>query len=161
MAQDSPPILHNDAFGLNRIKREDLPEGRHLCEFCPAKCCKYIAVPYETPDSFEDMEYIRWIVLHQGATMFKEDETWYLLVHTPCEKLQADNRCGIYHTRPQICRDYTTKNCEYDDDWTYDFYLETADQVWDYTEAVYTKATAKKNGGSIRSQKPEPLAVIV
>ena len=64
--------------------------------------------------------------------MFKEDDDWYLLVHTTCRHLQDDNRCGIYETRPQICREYSTDNCEYDDDWTYDFYLERPEQVAEY-----------------------------
>ncbi len=43
-----------------------------------------------------------------------EDGTWYILVHTKCKHLRDDNLCGIYETRPQICRDYTTDNCEYE-----------------------------------------------
>ncbi|MGL4512930.1 MAG: YkgJ family cysteine cluster protein [Lacipirellulaceae bacterium] len=143
------------AFGVKKIKREDLPPGGNLCEYCTAKCCHYIAVPYETPTAFDDMEMIRWIVLHHNATFFKDDEDWYLLVYTVCEKLQDDYRCGIYETRPQICRDYTFDNCEYDESWCYDFYLETHDQVWEYTEAMFPK-----KGESIRSRKPNPLAVL-
>ena len=155
MPQDCPEASLDKPFGVRGINRADLPEGRHLCEFCTAKCCRYIAVPYETPSCYEDMEYIRWVVLHDQATVFREGEDWYVLVHTPCKHLESDGRCGIYATRPQICRDYTTKDCEYDDDWTYDFYLETAEQVGEYTEAVY-----QKKGRSIRSPKPDPLAVI-
>lgn len=147
----NPPV----AFGTTKIRREDLPKGGNLCEHCTAKCCQYIAVPYETPDCFEDMEYIRWIVLHHRATFFKDEEDWYLLVHTVCEKLQDDYRCGIYEDRPQICRDYTFENCEYDEDWTYDFYLETHQQVAEYAEACY-----KSKGKSIRSKKPELLPVV-
>jgi Fe-S-cluster containining protein len=144
------------AFGLPKIRRKDVPEGKVLCEYCTAKCCRYFAMPIETPDTFEDYEFIRWFLLHDRATVFKEDDDWYLLVHTECEHLQADYRCGIYETRPQICRDYTTKECEYEDDWTYDFYLETADQVAEYTEAILPK-----NGRKMRSRKPPLLPVLV
>lgn len=143
------------AFGTKQIRREDLKPGENLCEYCTAKCCRYFALPIDTPEEFEDLEYIRWYLLHDRASVFKEDDDWYLLVHTVCEHLQPDNRCGIYATRPQICREYTTDNCEYDDNWTYDFYLETADQVWEYTEA-----TIQPKGQSIRSRKPELLPVI-
>ena len=143
------------AFGVEKIRREQLPEGRVLCEFCTAKCCRYFALPIETPTEFTDFEYIRWYLLHERASVFKEDGDWYLLVHTTCEHLQSDNRCGIYETRPQICREYTTDNCEYEDDWTYDFYLETAEQVAEYTEAVL-----QKKGKNIRSPKPPLLPVI-
>lgn len=143
------------AFGLKKISRKDLGSDENLCEYCTAKCCRYFALPIETPEKFEDFEYIRWYLLHDRASVFKDDEDWYLLVHTVCEHLQPDNRCGIYETRPKICRDYTTKNCEYDDDWTYDFYLETAEQVAEYTEAVI-----QKKGQCIRSRRPPLLPVV-
>jgi Fe-S-cluster containining protein len=143
------------AFGTNKIRRKDLPEGKILCEYCTAKCCRYFALPIEEPEEFEDYEFIRWFLLHDRASIFKEDGNWYLLVHTECKHLQDDNRCGIYETRPQICRDYTTKNCEYDEDWTYDFYLETSEQVAEYTEAII-----QKKGQSIRSPKPPLLPIL-
>ncbi|MEK6248711.1 MAG: YkgJ family cysteine cluster protein, partial [Planctomycetales bacterium] len=59
-------------------------------------------------------------------------------------------------TRPQICRDYTTKDCEYEDEWTYDRYWETPEQMDDYMEAVLPR----KKGQSIRSRKPPLFPVI-
>ncbi|NOY28674.1 MAG: YkgJ family cysteine cluster protein [Planctomycetes bacterium] len=145
----------SDAFGIVKIDRKNLPEGEVLCEYCTAKCCRYFALPIENPDTFSELEYLRWFLLHERASVFKEDDDWYLLVHTKCKHLQDNNMCGIYDTRPEICREYTTKNCEYDDDWTYEFYLETAEQVGDYTEAVI-----QPKGKSIRSRKPALLPVM-
>ncbi len=148
--------MKNDKlFGAMKIARGDVPKGSSLCEYCNAKCCRYFALPIEHPDTYEELEYLRWFLLHDRASVFKEDDDWYLLVHTKCKHLGEDNRCGIYETRPQICRDYTTDNCEYDDDWTYEFYLETPEQVHEYTEAVI-----QKKGQSIRSRRPDPLAVV-
>ena len=137
-------------FGTQKIKREDLPAGQSLCEFCTAKCCRYFALPIDPPTILEDYEYMRWYLLHDRATIFKEEGDWYLLVHTTCKNLQSDHRCGIYETRPHICREYSTDNCEYEDDWTYDFYLETPEQVHEYTEAII-----QPKGKSIRSPKPK------
>jgi Fe-S-cluster containining protein len=136
-------------------RRKHVPKDKVLCEYCTAKCCRYFAMPIETPEERADFEFIRWFLLHDRATVFKEDEDWYLLVHTQCRHLQEDNRCGIYDTRPQVCRDYSTKNCEYEDDWTYDFYLERPEQVAEYTEAVL-----QEPGGSIRSPRPPLLPII-
>jgi Fe-S-cluster containining protein len=61
-----------------------------------------------------------------------------LLIHTVCQHLQSDNRCGIYATRPQVCRDYSTENCEFEDEHTYDRYFETPEQVAEYTEARFS-----------------------
>ena len=143
------------AFGTVKISRDVLPKGESLCEYCTAKCCRYFAMPIETPEALEDYEYIRWYLLHERASVFKEDGDWYLLVHTVCKHLGEDNRCGIYETRPPICREYTTENCEYEDDWTYDFYLETPEQVYEYTEAVL-----QAKGKPIRSRKPALLPVL-
>jgi Fe-S-cluster containining protein len=134
-----------------KIHREDLKSGEVLCSYCTAKCCKYFALPIETPKSWPDFEFIRWFLLHEKATIFTEGGDWYLLVHTPCKHLRADNLCGIYETRPDICRDYSTKNCEYEDSWVYDHYWETAEQVEEYAEAVL----GPRDGGSIRSPKPK------
>ncbi len=143
-------------FGLTKIKRKNLPKGEVLCEYCTAKCCRYFALPIETPEKYEDFEYIRWYLLHGQASVFKEDDDWYLLVHTRCRHLGEDDLCDGYETRPQICRDYTTKNCEYEDDWVYDRYFETPEQVAEYAEAVLPI----RKGHTFRSPKPEALKVI-
>ena len=143
-------------FGKPRIQRDNLPPGKSLCEYCTAKCCHYFALPIDTPETFEDYEFIRWYLLHDRATVFTEDEDWYLLVHTKCKHLQSDNRCAMYETRPQICRDYKMDNCEYEDDWTYEHYFETSEQVEEYMDAVLPK----KPGKSIRSPKPPLLPVV-
>jgi Fe-S-cluster containining protein len=139
-----------------RIRRDQLKPGEVLCDHCTAKCCKYFALPMEKPTTRKDYDYLRWFLLHQQASAFVEDGTWYLIVHTPCKHLQPDNRCGIYETRPEICREYTTDGCEYDDDWVYEQYFETAEQVAEYTEAVLPR----KRGESLRSAKPRLLPVL-
>jgi Fe-S-cluster containining protein len=142
---------------IPRIKprREDLQPEESLCDHCTAKCCRYFALPIETPDCLEDFEYIRWYLLHDQASIFTEGETWYLMVSTSCKHLQADNRCGIYETRPQICREYSTNDCEYEDLWVYERYLETAEQVAEYAEAVLPRKAK-----DIRSRRPPLLPVI-
>ena len=140
---------------LEKPDREDLAPDDCLCNYCSAKCCKYFALPIDTPKSAKDFDYIRWYLLHERATVFVDEGTWYILVHTRCRHLQADNLCGIYFTRPQICRDYSTENCEYDDTWTYEQYFELPEQITEYVEAALPK---KKRG--IRSPKPEELPVL-
>jgi uncharacterized protein len=139
-----------------KLRREELPLGDCLCNHCSAKCCKYFALPIETPTTRQDFDYIRWYLLHGEATVFIEDGDWYLLVHTRCKHLRSDNRCGIYETRPQICRDYTIKDCEYEDDYVYDHYFETSEQVEEYVEAVLPG----RDPARFRSRRPPLLPVI-
>jgi Fe-S-cluster containining protein len=158
VATSTPLQTKETPPGRKRTKpvREDLGPDEVLCTYCPAKCCRYFALPIETPTDREDFEYIRWYLLHDRATVFVEEDCWYLLVHTKCKHLRHDHLCGIYETRPQICRDYTTDKCEYEDDWVYDHYFETPEQVAEYADAVLRPG----NGGDIRSRKPDPLQVI-
>ena len=140
---------------IEKPDREDLAPDDCLCNYCTAKCCKYFALPIDTPKSTKDFDFIRWYLLHERATVFVDEGTWYILVHTQCRHLREDNLCGIYHTRPQICRDYSTDNCEYDDTWTYEQYFELPEQITEYVEATLPK---KKRG--IRSAKPEELPLL-
>lgn len=135
-----------------RPRRKDLGPDEILCFHCPAKCCCYFALPIDAPTEWEDFEFIRWYLLHDRATVFLEDDVWYLLVHNRCKMLGDDNLCQAYETRPAICRDYTTDNCEYDDDWVYDHYFETPEQVLEYAEAVL----GPPKGKNIRSPRPQP-----
>lgn len=141
---------------MSKPSRNEIPADANLCEYCTAKCCRYFALPIETPSDWRDFEFIRWYLLHERASVFIEDGDWYLMVHTVCKHLMSDNRCGIYETRPQICREYTTDNCEYEDDWTYDQYFETPEQIYEYAEAILPTPRGK----GIRSRKPELLPVL-
>ncbi|MFM7041508.1 MAG: YkgJ family cysteine cluster protein [Planctomycetaceae bacterium] len=152
----------------SKPKREDVPQDRVLCEFCTAKCCNYFALPLETPTTREEFDYIRWFLLHDHATVFTEEGDWYMCVHTTCKHLRDDHRCGIYETRPDICRAYTTDECEYEDDWVYDQYFETPEQVVEYMDAVLGPdgdrigdgRRRKSRGRSIRGPKPALLPIL-
>lgn len=148
--------MHDVASLEKKPRREDVPKGTVLCEYCTAKCCRYFALPIDTPTKRRDYEYIRWYLLHDRATVFVENQDWYLLVYTVCRHLEHDNRCGIYETRPPICREYSTKNCEYEDDSTYDRYFERAEQVSEYIEALFAPKSVKKR----RTPKPALLPIV-
>lgn len=119
-----------------KFRRKDLKPGEVLCDHCTAKCCRYFALPIEEPTTRLDYDHMRWYMMHGRVSVFVEEGTWYLMVHADCQHLQPDNRCGTYLTRPKICREYTTDNCEFDDDACYDRLFETPEQLWEYAEAV-------------------------
>ena len=131
-----------------QIQRDKLKQGEVLCDYCTAKCCRYFSLAIDRPETAAAFDYLRWYLMHQYASVFTEDNDWFLLVHTTCKHLRDDNRCGVYETRPQICRDYTTKDCEYDDGYTFDRYFETSEQIHDYAEARF------HNLNNFRSPKP-------
>jgi len=120
-----------------KFRRKDLKPGEVLCEYCTAKCCRYFALPIETPTTRKDFDFLRWYLMHGETSIFTEEDDWYLIVHTVCKHLEADHRCGTYETRPRICREYSTDDCEYDDDTTYDRYFETPEQIAEFAEAYF------------------------
>ncbi len=61
-----------------------------------------------------DFEHLLWQVLHEGVEAYKDSDGWYLLIHTRCSHLQKNGSCGIYDSRPAICREYENDWCEYD-----------------------------------------------
>jgi Fe-S-cluster containining protein len=87
--------------------------GAILCEHCTAVCCSYIALPIDKPDKKAEYEDLRWFLIHERVSVFIEEGDWYIAFQTPCRHLQPDHRCGIYETRPRICRKYSTENCDY------------------------------------------------
>ena len=149
----APRIVPPPAVDESRKPRPTLLPGQSLCDHCSAKCCKYFAWPIERPSERGDFDYIRWAMLHSQTTFFVEDDDWYVLVHTTCKHLRSDNLCGIYETRPEICRTYSTDDCEFDDHYVYEKYFETPEQVHEYMEVV----TPPKGQKSIRSPKPPLL----
>jgi uncharacterized protein len=118
------------------VRHEDLRPGESLCNHCTALCCRYFALEIDKPTCRKDFDYIRWYLLHEQTAIFTEQGAWYLLVNTPCKHLRADHRCGIYETRPKICRDYSTVGCERDD-YVYENFWETPEQIEEYADRVF------------------------
>ncbi len=116
-----------------------------LCEHCSGLCCRYIALPIDEPDTKAEFDDVRWYLLHGGVSVFVEDGDWYLNIETDCRHLLPDYSCGIYDTRPQICRDYSTDSCEYHaGEYGYDRHFLTPENLAEYErEALRPKRAAK------------------
>jgi uncharacterized protein len=84
------------------------------CEGCDAKCCRYVAIEIDKPETREDFENIKWYVCHKNVNVFVDEEDgWYVEFLTPCEFLGENNKCTIYEKRPQICRNYDQDECTF------------------------------------------------
>lgn len=117
--------------------------GSILCEHCAAACCRYLALPLDKPTSARDYDDMRWYLMHEGITVFLEEGDWFVQFATKCKNLGADNRCSIYETRPDICRDYKAGSCDYSGGaYGYDQLFTHPQQV----EQYYEKRTGKKLG---------------
>lgn len=89
------------------------PENK--CSFCPGtKCCNYITQEIDAPRSKDDFDHLLWQLGHENIQAYKDEDGWFLVVMTRCTHLLDDGNCGIYETRPQVCRDYSNDYCEFD-----------------------------------------------
>ncbi len=128
--------------------------GSCLCDQCSALCCRYFALPIETPATRKQFDDVRWYLVHENCVVFIEKKTWYLAVMSKCKHLQADNRCGIYETRPRICRAYTTDNCDYHGgEYDYDKLFTSAEQLWEYADEQLTIAREKRRRQKLREAR--------
>lgn len=125
-----------------------------LCSQCSGLCCRYFALPIDNPDCARDFENIRWYLCHENVTVFVERDQWYIGIANRCKHLLADNRCGIYETRPKVCREYSTENCDYHGG-EYDFeeLFTSAEQLDRY--AKKTLAELRKRKKAKRRRKPD------
>jgi Fe-S-cluster containining protein len=130
-----------------KVRREDLAPGASLCDHCTGKCCRYLTVPLDPPAKWDDYDAIRWYLAHGGTLVYVESDKWYLVVMTRCKYLTRENRCQVYLTRPKVCQKYTTDECEYDTDWTFEKVFETPEQMWEYAEAVLPPRRRPRQSG--------------
>lgn len=129
-----------------------------LCEHCTAACCRYVALPIETPDTRAEFDDIRWYLIHANISVFVEDGEWFISFATPCRHLQADHRCGIYQTRPAICRKYTADNCDYHSgDYGWELHFTSPEHLDQYVR-THLRAKPRSAAGK-RASKPAASGV--
>ncbi len=115
-----------------------------LCIKCAGLCCRYIALPIETPEDRSDFDDIRWYLAHEGISVFVEDDDWYINIANRCRFLDRDNRCGIYETRPKICRRYTEDSCDFHSgDYGYELHFTSIEEVDEYILQKFGPAKTK------------------
>lgn len=112
-------------------------EGPPPCHLCTARCCRYIALEIDRPTTPKECDQVRWFLLHEGVKVWAQEGDWYLEMETRCRHLEDSGMCGIYETRPQLCRDYGLPEidgpCEYFSDGDdFQLYFDTAEKfdVW-------------------------------
>lgn len=95
-----------------RRRRKHLTEEQksELCRSC-GRCCMAMTFEGGVYDAEAD-DQIRWMELHGLRVDYHRRRgvvSWYYTMPTPCTELRHDAdgyRCGIYESRPQMCRDY-------------------------------------------------------
>ena len=116
------------------------PENK--CSFCKGtKCCVYVTQELDAPRSMSDFDHLLWQLAHKDMQAYKDEDGWFLIANNRCQFLQDDGGCGIYDTRPQICRDYSNDFCEYDEpaEIHFEHYFKTYQELDEYCRKRFKK----------------------
>lgn len=131
------------------------------CGGCTGLCCRYFALPIETPEDWDDYDDIRWYLSHEEVTVYVEKGDWYLNVKNKCRYLNGDHRCHNYAMRPKICRTYHPKDCDrISDQYGHDLHFHDDRQMEEYMRIkfgprVFEKLERKKKPRKkLRKAKP-------
>ncbi len=86
------------------------------CSRCTGTiCCTYTTQAVPTPRGRDDFQHLLWQLAHENIQAYKDEDGWFLLINNRCRFLGKDGRCGIYHSRPDVCREYSNDYCELDE----------------------------------------------
>jgi Fe-S-cluster containining protein len=143
-------------YAVERIKiRVKIVAEESQCNKCTGLCCRYFALPIETPETKEDYDDIRWYLCHKNITVFVESGDWYISIKNMCRHLSMkDYRCKIYDKRPKICRQYRHSNCDYvEGKYDYELHFTNDRQMQEYIEAKFGNNVKEKQEVKNSSQR--------
>lgn len=136
-----------------------IPNADSLCDQCVALCCRYYAFCIDKPATKRDFEDLRWYLLHEDTLIFVEEGKWYVQVNRKCKALLPDNRCGIYETRPAICRGYKTKGCDWHgDEYDYEHLFTEPQQIERYGKEFLARKRKRRAAAARRARQRSAAA---
>ena len=113
-------------------------KNKKTCEACNGKCCRYVAVEIDTPETKEDFDDIKWFVSHKNVNVYvDEDGDWHVEFITPCEFLGEGNKCMNYKNRPKICRDYDHEECTFHNNYEEKHTFRNLKEIEDYIKEKF------------------------
>ena len=131
------------------------------CDKCTGLCCRYFALPLDTPEDWDDYDDMRWYLCHEDISVFIEEGDWYLNVKNKCTNLDEGNGCAIYDLRPKICRGYKMDDCDFTGmEYDYELHFTSAHQMEEYMkikfgDKVFGKLEPKKRKKKKKKKKKQ------
>lgn len=89
----------------------------HPCAGCPAPCCQMVILPYPVPNSYPEVDYIRYMLNFRNMEIYvKSYGGWFVAVRQDCRFLDRETAlCTVFGTdrRPDVCSGYDAHTCWY------------------------------------------------
>jgi Fe-S-cluster containining protein len=101
------------------------------------------------PRTRDEIDDLLWQIQFVTVRIYIRNRRWYMLIKGDCMYLDKDNRCTIYETRPDKCRNHRPPECEkYGDFW--DIMFSTPQELEEYLKkrkrAARRRAKARAKG---------------
>jgi len=110
------------------------------CKNCDAKCCKYVSLDIDTPETKDDFENIKWYISHKNVEVYIDFEgVWNVRFITRCEHLNTSNMCDIYKKRPEICKEFSSAECSTNIENEDLFVFKKLEEVEEYIKNIFLK----------------------
>ena len=122
------------------IKSSD-PDNKY-CKKCSAVCCKNLAMEIGRPLNKSEIEDLKWQLHFDTVKVYLHKRRWYQLVEGTCRYLSKQDRCTIYETRPDKCREHNPPECEFFGKY-YDTIFHNPEELVDYLK--HKKSRKQKN----------------
>jgi hypothetical protein len=91
--------------------------GNYPCEECSAPCCKYLIIPYNTPTTWMDMDFIKYLLNFPKVNLtVSKKGIWSIMIKQNCVHLDEKNtKCMVHKTpeQPKTCEYYNPFQCHY------------------------------------------------
>ncbi len=90
---------------------------KNPCFGCPAPCCRLQLIPYKTPSTFMDLDFVHYMLLFPHTeVVISLNGDWNILKWEDCRAFEASTlTCRVHNTpeKPRTCVMYNPYNCWY------------------------------------------------
>jgi len=98
-----------------RVVRPEPDPPLVTCTEC-GRCCTYVGIGINTPTTPRYATDILWYLYHEKVYVYVDgDGEWSVHFEARCKNLGDDLLCGVYESRPHICRAFDNETCEVND----------------------------------------------
>ena len=136
-----------------KSKDDSAAASKRRCQQeCNGRCCRYITIVVPAPKRKVDFDELSWFLAHRNISVYVESRRWHVEAQNPCKYLGSDNLCTVYENRPDVCRDYEIKSCEYPERPVHALHFDTRDafEIW-----RAERAAAQQNRRRARASSPD------
>jgi len=103
----------------------------------------YFSTEIDTPKTARDFDDVLWMLAHRDVEIYTKRSRWYVMVNNPCRFYDPARGCLIYPSRPRICRQHHTDECEFDEEYDFDLHFRSYQDLERYFRKRFLKRRSR------------------